>query len=100
MLIHTVMFSLRQALSADATRDFFQALQSLDTIHTVCEFSCLRQIGEGNFPFKVSMKFTSDEDYQLYRTHPLHTQFVETYWRNDVFEFEERDYTPLVVFPQ
>ena len=75
--------------------DFFQTAQQLAEIPSVRNFECLRQISEKNdYDFGFSMEFDSNDDYEIYTTHPIHTEFVETRWIPEVTDFMEIDYEP------
>ena len=38
------------------------------------------------------MEFASQQDYDVYNTHPEHVRFVETRWKPEVLDFIELDY--------
>jgi hypothetical protein len=95
MIRHTVAFKLKHAAGSQLEFDFLQAAQKIADIPVVKNFECLRQISKkNNYDFGLSMEFTSQEDYQVYNSHPDHVQFVQTRWIPEVTDFMEIDYEP------
>ncbi len=96
MIRHTVSFTFKPLLSVEAITAFFAAAKELANISGVENFECLKQISAKNgFTHSLSMQFASQEDYQLYNTHPVHTAFVQQYWLANVETFLEADFEPL-----
>lgn len=97
MIRHTVVFALVHAKNSHEEEAFLNAIMKLSTIPGVKKFECLRQISKKNkFDFGLSMEFQSPEEYEAYNQHPDHIGFVQTYWINEVKDFLEIDYEPLI----
>ena len=95
MIRHTVVFKLNHPAGSQAELDFLRTARKLSEISTVKNFECLRQISEkNNYDFGLSMEFESSDDYEIYNTHPLHVEFVQTRWIPEVTDFIEIDYEP------
>ena len=93
MIRHTVAFKLKHPSDSEAESDFLVAAQGLSAVPTVRNFERLRQVGKKNgFDFGFSMEFASQQDYDVYNTHPEHVRFVETRWKPEVLDFIELDY--------
>jgi hypothetical protein len=96
MIRHTVSFTFKPTLSAEAMAAFFAAAKELANINGVENFECLKQVSTKNgFTHSLSMQFAHQEDYQQYNTHPVHTAFVQQYWLANVESFLEADFEPL-----
>jgi len=95
MIRHTVVFKLKHPAGSEPELDFLRSAQKLLEIPTVKNFECLRQISKKNsYDFGLSMEFESSDDYEIYNTHPLHVEFVQTRWIPEVTDFMEIDYKP------
>lgn len=96
MIEHTVTFSLKERLSRETISHFFAEVQKLSTIPGVREMQIHRQISEKNpHQYRISMKFSSQEDYDCYNGHKIHKDFVEKYWLTKVADFQEADFVLL-----
>lgn len=97
MIRHTVVFTLKDQKTPLEAPDFFAAALKLAAIPGVQNFECLRQVSKKNkFDFGLSMEFASAALYETYNNHPDHVQFVQQYWLNEVDDFLEIDYEPLI----
>ncbi len=95
MIRHTVVFKLKHSEGSKQELHFLQSAKKLSEIPTVRNFESLRQISEKNvYDFGLSMEFASSEDYEIYNSHPLHVEFVQTRWIPEVLDFIEIDYEP------
>jgi hypothetical protein len=57
----------------------------------------LRQISTKNdFDYRLSVEFENIKAYEGYNQNPDHVAFVQTFWLNDVKDFLEIDYEPLM----
>ncbi len=93
---HTVTFRLKHARGSAAEADFLSAVAELASIPGVIDFQIRRQTSRKNsHTFGVSMKFDSEEEFQLYCNHPLHSKFVEKRWKPEVEDFQEADFESL-----
>jgi hypothetical protein len=93
MITHSVFFKLKYPEgSVDADR-FFSAARELFSIPGVQNFKVIRQTGKkNNYEYGLIMEFASQEIYDQYNSHHLHTQFVEKFWIPAVTDFIEIDY--------
>ena len=97
MIQHTVVFRLKHSADSAAERSFLEAACELASIPGVTEFECLRQVSSKNpYTFGLSMKFADAAAHQLYQDHPMHARFVQERWLQEVAEFMEIDYEPIV----
>jgi hypothetical protein len=97
MIRHTVAFSLRHQLGSPEEAAFLTAARALATIPGVQRFEQLRQVSQkSSFQFSFSMEFADQQAYQAYNAHPLHESFVAERWVQEVADFQELDYVPLI----
>ena len=93
---HTVMFRLKHAAGSEAETDFLAAAAELAVIPGVKNFQIRRQISpKNNLAFGIAMRFDTDDEFQVYSSHPLHTSFVQERWLPGVEEFLEADFEVL-----
>ncbi|MBS1610400.1 MAG: Dabb family protein [Bacteroidetes bacterium] len=93
MITHSVFFKLKYPAASPKTGNFFAAAKELSSIPGVQNFKEVRQTGKkNNYDYGLIMEFNSQELYDQYNNHPLHTQFIEQYWIPGVTEFMEIDY--------
>jgi heme-degrading monooxygenase HmoA len=93
---HTVTFRLRHARGSAAEADFLSAAAQLASIPGVTDFQIRRQVSPKNSrTFGISMKFDSDDQFQVYCKYPLHSEFVEKRWIPEVEDFQEADFESL-----
>lgn len=97
MIIHSVIFKLKHPKGSKEESQFLENAKKLVSIPGVQNFQCLKQVSTKNkFEFGLSMQFENEELYQQYNNHPDHVYFVQQYWLNEVEDFMEIDYTPIV----
>lgn len=96
MIRHSVILTLKSSLSHEDKTQYFDAVNELKQIPGVQKFEVLKQTSAKNpFEFGISMEFESQEAYDLYTNHSLHSAFVEKYWAACVEDFLEIDYQIL-----
>ena len=90
------MFTLKHDQGSEAEKDFLVSALALAEIKTVKKFEQLRQVSKKcEHHFGFSMEFDSQEDFQFYNDHPVHTKFVTERWIPEVLSFQEFDYVLL-----
>jgi len=93
MIRHSVILTLKSSLSPVDKLQYFEAVNELKQIPGVQNFEVLKQISAKNpFEYGISMEFETQQAYDLYAGHSLHTAFVEKYWAACVEDFLEIDY--------
>ncbi|GAA2110179.1 Dabb family protein [Microlunatus panaciterrae] len=96
MIRHTVAFSLHHSAGSAEEADFLEAARALADIPGVQQFEQLRQVSpKSEFTFCFSMEFGTQQAYQHYNDHPVHTAFVRGRWEPEVAAFQELDFVPL-----
>ncbi len=96
MIRHSVILTLYSSLSPSEKMQFFAAVAELKQIPGVQKFEVLKQTSQKNpFQYGISMEFESQEAYELYTNHSLHSAFVDKYWAACVEDFLEIDYQKL-----
>ena len=96
MIRHSVILTLKSSLSPEDKTQYFDAVNELKQIPGVQKFEVLKQTSAKNpFEFGISMEFESQEAYDLYTNHSLHSAFVEKYWAACVEDYLEIDYQIL-----
>lgn len=96
MIRHSVILTLYSSLSPSEKMQFFAAVAELKQISGVQKFEVLKQTSQKNpFQYGISMEFESQEAYELYTNHSLHSAFVDKYWAACVKDFLEIDYQKL-----
>ena len=85
-LRHIVIFSLKHDKGSPEEKKFLKDIEkSLTSIPVVKNFETLRQVSAKNdYAFGIFMEFDSEQDFQIYETHPTHIDFVENRWRKEV----------------
>lgn len=97
MIEHTVTFLLKHAPGSPEEQAFLDAAFALADIPGVRDFAIRRQTNPKNkHSFGITMCFDSEADYQFYTNHADHAAFVQKYWLNEVVDFQEADFEPLV----
>lgn len=92
MINHSVFFKLIHPAGSEKEQRFLKNAKVLASIPTVKNFNCLQEVSDQNdFAFGLSMQFENESDYEIYKQHSLHTEFVEKYWINEVENFMEVD---------
>lgn len=98
MIEHTVTFQLKHAPGSPEEQAFLSAAFVLAEIPGVKDLTIRRQTSQKNkHPFGISMCFESEVEYQSYRAHPVHEDFVQQYWVKEVVDYQEADFEPLVI---
>lgn len=96
MIRHSVILTLKSSLSPVDKLQYFEAVNELKQIPGVQKFEVLKQTSSKNpFQYGISMEFESQQAYELYAGHSLHTAFVKKYWAVCVEDFLEIDYQML-----
>lgn len=96
MIRHSVILTLKSSLSSVDKLQYFEAVNELKQIPGVQKFEVLKQTSSKNpFQYGISMEFESQDAYDLYANHSLHSAFVEKYWAVCVEDFLEIDYQML-----
>jgi hypothetical protein len=87
---------LKHERGSEAEADFLKTGSALAELSMVRNFKSYKQTSEKNeFDFGFSMEFATQEDYQAYNEHPMHTDFVSNRWIPEVADFLELDYEEL-----
>ena len=83
---HMVIFNLKHSKDSPEEKIFLQdAEKILTSIPVVKNFKMEQQISsKSDYDFGLYMEFDSDQDYEIYDTHPTHIEFVEQRWRKEV----------------
>jgi hypothetical protein len=93
MIRHSVILTLKSSLSPVDKLQYFEAVNELKQIPGFQKFEVLKQTSAKNpFEYGISMEFETQQAYDLYAGHSLHTAFVEKYWAACVVDFLEIDY--------
>lgn len=93
---HIVTFRLNHYSGSPAEADFLTAAAKLAAIPGVTDFRIRRQVSpKSSHTFGISMSFNSDQEFQAYCSHPLHSEFVEQRWKLEVADFQEVDFDSL-----
>ncbi len=96
MIEHTVTFRLTHASGSPEEAEFLQTASGLSEIPGVQNFRIQRQTSEKHpHGFRISMIFSTQEEYDSYCGNPLHTGFVEERWLKEVSDFQEADFVEL-----
>ena len=93
-ILHSVIFSLKHEKGSEEERRFLaDGEHILTSIPVVKAFQVYRQVSAKNdYDFGFSMEFDSQEEYEAYNDHPLHSAFVSERWEKEVEKFLEIDY--------
>jgi hypothetical protein len=95
MIRHSVILKLKENISNESKKAFFDAADKLKEIPDVETFEVLNQISPKNkFEYGISMEFDTNEKYENYSNHPVHVAFIQNFWIPNVEDFLEIDYTP------
>lgn len=93
MIRHSVILKLKNQVSAEDKKAFFDAVDTLSSIPNVQKFEVLKQISPKNkFEYGISMEFENQEQYDIYSNHPNHIHFLQNFWEKNVEDFLEIDY--------
>lgn len=90
---HTVFFRLNHESGSKAEKNFFAELDKLREIPGVLNFQHVQEVSPKNeFTFGLMMEFESQDAYNNYDEHPMHTKFVKEIWVPEVAQFQEIDF--------
>lgn len=93
MIEHTVTFRLAHDSGSPEEADFLQTAAGLTAIPGVRDFKIQRQISEKHpHPFRITMSFGTQAEYDRYCEHALHMAFVHDRWLKEVSDFQEADF--------
>jgi hypothetical protein len=93
MIRHSVILKLKNQVSAEDKKAFFDAVDTLSSIPNVQKFEVLKQISPKNkFEYGISMEFENQEQYDIYSNHLNHIHFLQNFWEKNVEDFLEIDY--------
>jgi len=96
MIIHTVAFKLKHPAGSEAERLFLEKGSRLAAIEGVENFRCQRQVSPKNpYNFNFSMHFANQAAYDHYNQHPVHVDFVQNVWLQEVADFLEADFVEM-----
>ena len=94
MIRHSVILKLKETISDESKKAFFDAVNKLKEIPDVKTFEVLNQISPKNkFEYGISMEFENQEQYDTYSNHPAHLDFIQNFWIPNVEDFLEIDYS-------
>jgi hypothetical protein len=94
MIRHSVILKLKETISDESKKAFFDAVNKLKEIPDVKTFEVLNQISPKNkFEYGISMEFENQEQYDTYSNHSAHLDFIQNFWIPNVEDFLEIDYT-------
>lgn len=86
MLVHTVLFWLRQDLSDADRRAFREGLETLVEIETAEDVLIgtpadteSRPVVDKTFDFMLTTVFAGQTEHDAYQAHPIHRAFVENH---------------------
>jgi len=97
MMLHSVIFSIKENIDPPRLKEFFKAAVELAKIPGLKNLKSWKQVSEKNaFQYGLSMEFSTHEQYQQYNHHPAHVAFITDQWIPCVADFLEIDYDPLV----
>lgn len=96
MIRHSVILKLKNSISSEDKKAFFDAVDTLAEIPDVQKFEVLKQTSPKNkFEYGISMEFDNQEQYDTYSNHPIHVHFIQNFWIKNVEDFLEIDYETL-----
>lgn len=93
-ILHSVIFSLKHEKGSEAERQFLEdGERILTSIPVVKGFKVYKQVSfKNDYDFGFAMEFDSQEEYEAYNNHELHSAFVSERWEKEVEKFLEIDY--------
>ena len=95
-MTHSVFFKLRYPKNSVEEKLFFEAVNTLIAIPGILNFQCIKQISTKNdFEYGIIMEFNTQQEYDFYASHPLHSEFVQQHWIPSVEKFMELDYETI-----
>lgn len=89
MIVHYVLFWLREDLSQQEIKDFtgfFEELKKIPNIHTLqygpAANTNKRDVVDNSFSYNLLVQFKTMHDIEVYETHPIHLAAIEKYSKN------------------
>ncbi len=86
MLVHNVLFWLKEGLTETDRAAFREGLETLVNIDTAQDVligtpaeTAARPVVDKSFDFMLTVIFDSPADHDAYQDHPLHTAFVKNH---------------------
>ncbi len=95
-MTHSVFFTLSYPKDSVEEKLFFEAVNTLIAIPGILNFQCVKQTSKKNdFDYGIIMEFNTQEEYDYYASHPLHSDFVQHHWIPSVEKFMELDFEKI-----
>jgi quinol monooxygenase YgiN len=92
-ICHNAFFKLKDSLSTEDRKLFFDEIYKLADIEGVIDFKVVKETSSKNqFEFGATMQFKDQKAYEAYNQNPLHQKFVKEIWMKMVESFMEIDY--------
>ena len=92
-ICHNAFFKLKDSLSSDDRKLFFEEIYKLANIEGVIDFKVVKETSPKNqFEYGATMQFKDQNAYDSYNSNPLHQKFVQEIWMKMVEDFMEIDY--------
>src|SRR5690554_196698 len=89
MIVHYVLFWLREDLSQQEIKDFtgfFEELKKIPNAHSLQygppAKTNPRDVVDNSFSYNLLVQFKSMHDIEVYETHPIHLAAIEKYSKN------------------
>jgi len=89
MIVHYVLFWLREDLSQQEIKDFtgfFEELRKIPNIHSLQygppAKTHARDVVDNSFSYNLLVQFKNMDDINVYETHPIHLAAIEKYSNN------------------
>jgi hypothetical protein len=91
---HMVIFTLNYEVeTAQADQFLKKSKEILEIIPLVEHFEVFRQVSAKNdYDFGFSMEFADQQAYAAYNAHPIHVDYVNNIWNQEVARFLEIDF--------
>ena len=83
IFVHHVFFWLKDPKNAEGRKQFEMGLKQLITVpqiqssHIGTPVESLREVVDDSFTYSYMAFFKSEEDQNIYQTHPIHLKFIE-----------------------
>lgn len=96
-VIHTVIFDLKHPKDSPEAMKFLKdGTEILTKVPGVHDFQAFRQVSPKNdFQYGFYMRFSNQEEFDIYTNHPDHNKFVSERWEKEVIRFQESDFAAL-----
>lgn len=96
MIVHMAVFNLIHPRGSTAEVQFLEAIKVLGEISGVEDFRVWRQTAEDiGFAFGISMKFGTQEKFQIYIDDPSHKLFANERWFPEVSETKDINFVAI-----